>query len=265
MSGLEAAIEGHSHDDFSLSGHNHDGEYEPVGAVDAAVAALQDEKQDTLISGTNIKTINSTSILGEGNIVIEGGGADIPYQNDAPSNPSDGDLWVDKDAIATGGASLLVAETVVSGSAVTSVTFSGLDGNAAGGYVLECVAGFTGTSVISADINGNKNTSIAIVLAGATNGANATTYIGTTTTGAWVLSNDTTASKMVHGTTIFSPAAFNSVQAYSFYTSGSTNGLPRYQKAIFTDSISNITSITLTSSAANSIVVGSTFRLYKRK
>jgi len=73
MSGLEAAIEGHSHDDFSLSGHNHDGEYEPVGAVDAAVAALQDEKQDTLISGTNIKTINGSSILGSGDLTVEGG------------------------------------------------------------------------------------------------------------------------------------------------------------------------------------------------
>lgn len=31
-------------------------------------------KQDTLISGTNIKTINNQSILGEGNITIQGGG-----------------------------------------------------------------------------------------------------------------------------------------------------------------------------------------------
>ena len=31
-------------------------------------------KQDKLVSGTNIKTINGESILGEGNIVIEGGG-----------------------------------------------------------------------------------------------------------------------------------------------------------------------------------------------
>lgn len=31
------------------------------------------KKQDTLVSGTNIKTINGESILGEGNIVIEGG------------------------------------------------------------------------------------------------------------------------------------------------------------------------------------------------
>jgi len=34
-------------------------------------------KQDKLISGTNIKTINNTSILGSGNIVIEGGGTSV--------------------------------------------------------------------------------------------------------------------------------------------------------------------------------------------
>lgn len=31
-------------------------------------------KQDTLVSGTNIKTVNNTSLLGSGNITIEGGG-----------------------------------------------------------------------------------------------------------------------------------------------------------------------------------------------
>lgn len=40
----------------------------------ASADALSD-KQDTLVSGTNIKTINGNSILGEGNIEIEGGGA----------------------------------------------------------------------------------------------------------------------------------------------------------------------------------------------
>lgn len=33
-----------------------------------------DDKQDALVSGTNIKTINGTSLLGSGNIVISGGG-----------------------------------------------------------------------------------------------------------------------------------------------------------------------------------------------
>lgn len=32
------------------------------------------DKQDTLVSGTNIKTINNQSLLGSGNITIQGGG-----------------------------------------------------------------------------------------------------------------------------------------------------------------------------------------------
>ena len=34
-------------------------------------------KQDTLISGTNIKTVNNESILGSGNITIQGGGSSV--------------------------------------------------------------------------------------------------------------------------------------------------------------------------------------------
>ena len=45
-------------------------------------------KQDTLVSGTNIKTINGQTILGEGNIEIQGGGGGIA---DAPS---DGNKYV---------------------------------------------------------------------------------------------------------------------------------------------------------------------------
>lgn len=40
--------------------------------VDSGVSIS--DKQDALVSGTNIKTINNQSILGEGNITIEGGG-----------------------------------------------------------------------------------------------------------------------------------------------------------------------------------------------
>ena len=42
--------------------------------VDNAITAATATKQDTLISGTNIKTINNESILGSGNIDIQGGG-----------------------------------------------------------------------------------------------------------------------------------------------------------------------------------------------
>jgi len=41
---------------------------------------LLDEKQDTLVSGTNIKTINNTSLLGSGNITISGGGTATDVQ-----------------------------------------------------------------------------------------------------------------------------------------------------------------------------------------
>jgi hypothetical protein len=33
---------------------------------------LLNDKQDTLVSGTNIKTINGNSVLGSGNLVISG-------------------------------------------------------------------------------------------------------------------------------------------------------------------------------------------------
>lgn len=47
-------------------------DYQPVG--DYATKTELASKQDTLVSGTNIKTINGESLLGEGNIEIQGGG-----------------------------------------------------------------------------------------------------------------------------------------------------------------------------------------------
>ena len=43
--------------------------------TDNAITSATFTKQDTLVSGTNIKTINNESILGEGNITIQGGGS----------------------------------------------------------------------------------------------------------------------------------------------------------------------------------------------
>ena len=45
------------------------------------VIALEGSKQDSLISGSNIKTINGNSILGSGNLVIGGGGGTSDYSN----------------------------------------------------------------------------------------------------------------------------------------------------------------------------------------
>lgn len=46
-------------------------DYQPVG--DYATKTELASKQDTLVSGTNIKTINGQTLLGEGNIEIQGG------------------------------------------------------------------------------------------------------------------------------------------------------------------------------------------------
>lgn len=46
---------------------------ELIGKVNEII----DDKQDTLVSGTNIKTINNQSLLGSGNIDIQGGGSAV--------------------------------------------------------------------------------------------------------------------------------------------------------------------------------------------
>lgn len=48
-------------------------------------------KQDALVSGTNIKTINNTSLLGSGNITIEGGSSDVSVKEIDYSDSSDWD------------------------------------------------------------------------------------------------------------------------------------------------------------------------------
>ena len=54
-----------------LSGTNNDITLNGVSvATDAEVSSAVAPKQNTLVSGTNIKTINGSSILGSGNIVL---------------------------------------------------------------------------------------------------------------------------------------------------------------------------------------------------
>ena len=54
-----------------------------------------DEKQDTLVSGTNIKTINNESILGSGNITIQGGSGSSVIGTGSFSINSNGHLIVE--------------------------------------------------------------------------------------------------------------------------------------------------------------------------
>ena len=56
-------------------------------------------KQDILVSGTNIKTINNQSILGSGNIEV-GGGSSLPISFSTTQPPVDGSviLWINAEA-----------------------------------------------------------------------------------------------------------------------------------------------------------------------
>lgn len=53
---------------------------------DYATTAQLNSKQDTLVSGTNIKTINGNSLLGEGNITIQAGGTVDTAMSDTSEN-----------------------------------------------------------------------------------------------------------------------------------------------------------------------------------
>ena len=57
-----------------------------VSTADATLQTNIDKKQDTLVSGTNIKTINDTSLLGSGNITISAGASDWASITNKPFN-----------------------------------------------------------------------------------------------------------------------------------------------------------------------------------
>ena len=70
-----------------------------ITEVITAIGVAIKGKQDNLVSGTNIKTINSQSLLGSGNIVISGGGGggtqNVFIQETEPEVSSDS-LWIQR-------------------------------------------------------------------------------------------------------------------------------------------------------------------------
>lgn len=58
-----------------------------LGSNMSIISSRVGTKQDTLVSGTNIKTVNGQSLLGEGDITIEGGGGGASVTVDDAFNP----------------------------------------------------------------------------------------------------------------------------------------------------------------------------------
>lgn len=152
----------------------------------------------------------------------------------------------------------LVAEILVSGSAVTSVSFTGLDGNAHGGYVLV----------------------MEIINATATN-MNLTPQVNGDTTSANYSSQFITAT----GSTV-TTGTINSIcfvggaigrKSYVIVDIGLNNGIVTWLSRGFEESsnslsyagkyatsVTNLTRFDIVSTIANSLAVGSRFRLYRR-
>ena len=71
---------------------------EALDGLDDLVNGLDTNKQDTLVSGTNIKTVNGNSLLGSGNITISS--VTVLYGTTDPtsSQGSDGDIYIKYEA-----------------------------------------------------------------------------------------------------------------------------------------------------------------------
>jgi hypothetical protein len=112
-----------------------------MSGVTSAVQTQLNAKQATLVSGTSIKTINGTSLLGSGDIVISGGGSVDSVPTDGSSNAvsSDGvfDALATKQALLVSGSNIktingttilgsgnIVVAATTDASALTSGTLS---------------------------------------------------------------------------------------------------------------------------------------------
>ena len=100
-----------------------------------------DGKQDTLVSGENIKTINGNSLLGSGNIDIQGGSGDtVSYTQTETSGDELGVVTINGNAKSIYGQEKLVAGTnlkTINGNSLLgsgNITISG--GGGSGGVIV---------------------------------------------------------------------------------------------------------------------------------
>lgn len=149
----------------------------------------------------------------------------------------------------------LIAEHVVSGSAVTSIDIAGLDINAHNGYRIEI------------EIAGGVSTALSMYINGDTTPTN---YYQETlqATGATVGSSNNNNAVITSGAYAFIKGAMALIGGIMRYTGtaivGTTTGMYVYNKSLGkTASVANITQITLIASVASAIGIGSKVRIYR--
>ena len=105
------------------------------GVVDLGnvITAHQDisGKQDKLVSGSNIKTINGQSILGSGDITIEGGGGGSPYAGNYPI------VRTNETSLVLSSNTYYIFENIYGGGALNIEGFSTQDDNIVNEFIFE--------------------------------------------------------------------------------------------------------------------------------
>jgi len=124
--------------------------------VSSATQTALNAKQDTLVSGTNIKTVNSTSLLGSGNIEIS---SSVAWGGITGTLSSQTDLQSEldgKEDTITGAATTITSSDLTASRAVTSSATGKIEVSSVTSTELGYVSGVT--SAIQTQIDGKQAT-----------------------------------------------------------------------------------------------------------
>lgn len=199
------------------------------------------------------------------------GGSGIIKQTTAPVAPNVDDLWLDTDAIASQQTTGLVAEQVVTGSPVTSITFSGLDINTYDEYIVSLdMMNATGSDAdmfayVNSDTSSNNTDYYAMLFYTVYSAADNSVSYTKANSPKWVAGN-LPASVSCRTIMTIRRNYQGNIFMYSQFHGGTGTATTIYNASCRKNTtVTNLTSLTITSSVASSIAIGSTIRIYRRK